>query len=116
MSRTTMAILRCGNMGTAILDGILSALEPQSHTKLLSAHLQPSKFIACVNRSESVALLEHHFREHLCTSMKAEFGCKSKSCSNSEASAVVHVWQNNNAQAVRLADIILLVCQLSQVA
>ena len=85
-----MAILGCGNMGTAILDGILTSLKQQRHSKLLSAHLRPSKFIACVSRPESLTKLERHFGEHL--------------------------WQNNTVQAVKHADIILLACQPSQAA
>lgn len=111
-----MAILGCGNMGTALLDGILSSLKQQRHSKLLSAHLRPSKFIACVNRPESVAKLERHFGEHLCTNGQMGGSIKINGCSTGEGSAEVYVWQNNNAQAVKLADIILLACQPTQAA
>ena len=102
-----MAILGCGNMGTAILDGILSALKQQPR-RLLPGQVRPSRIIACVNRLESVARLEHRFRKYLYTN----------NISNDDTgpSPVCQFWQNNNAEAVELADVVLLACQPSQAA
>lgn len=107
MGGTTMAILGCGNMGTAILDGILSALK-QRPRKLLPGQIRPSKLLACVNRPESAARLEHRFREYLYTNKNNN--------NDGESSPVCQVWQNNNAEAVKLSDVVLLACQPSQAA
>lgn len=103
-----MAILGCGIMGTAILDGILSALK-QRPRKLLPGPMRLSRLIACVNRAESVARLEHRFPEYLYTN-------NNNNRHDGESSPVFQVWQNKNAEAVKLADVILLACQPSQAA
>lgn len=93
MSGSTMAILGCGNMGTAILDGILSAMKQRPRELPPKTPIRPSRFIACVNRAESVARLEHRYREYLHTYDNNEDGAPFPVC---------QVWQNSNAQAVKL--------------
>ncbi|KAF2839732.1 pyrroline-5-carboxylate reductase [Patellaria atrata CBS 101060] len=100
MGGTTMTILGCGNMGTAILDGILTTLKEGTRTKnKLPLTALPSRFIACVNRPESIAPLENKYKEYV------DHGTPS-----------IEVWQNSNDKAVKAADIILLACQPSQAA
>ncbi|EED18484.1 pyrroline-5-carboxylate reductase, putative [Talaromyces stipitatus ATCC 10500] len=94
-----MAILGCGTMGTAILDGILRTLTLASPSS--SAQLRPSRFIACVNHAESVKRLERHYAQF--------FG-------STPSPVQISVWQNKTAEAVKQANIILLACQPSQAA
>jgi pyrroline-5-carboxylate reductase len=112
MGGTTMAILGCGSMGTSILEGVLAALKQQKQLATTSKFPLPSRFIACVNRTESVAPLERRFREHLSSANGASNG----TTTNNSDAPVVQIWQNNNAKAVKAADVVLLACQPSQAA
>ncbi|ROW04498.1 hypothetical protein VMCG_04939 [Cytospora schulzeri] len=103
-SRLTMTILGCGNMGISILRGIMSSQTAGSSQKASQSFDRDnnttspffSRFIACVNRPESVL-----------TTQKNLFDIGASS---------VDVWQGRNVEAVRNADVILLSCQPSQAA
>ncbi|KAF7592011.1 delta 1-pyrroline-5-carboxylate reductase [Aspergillus hancockii] len=124
-----MAILGCGNMGTAILDGILAAIKHPQPRKILPTQLRPSRFIACVNRAESVARLEHRYGAYLHPPTGSNIitdvsgpsaGSRTSSSDETVAEpsppAMVQIWQNNTAEAVKRADVVLLACQPSQAA
>ncbi|PHH65600.1 hypothetical protein CDD81_2035 [Ophiocordyceps australis] len=87
---STLAILGCGAMGTAILLGILSAQANRSEKGAVS--LLPSRFMACVRRAETGDSI------------------RSKLASQTLDSAVT-VYTNKNVAAVREADMVLLACQ-----
>ncbi|KAK3171194.1 hypothetical protein OEA41_003278 [Lepraria neglecta] len=112
-----MAILGCGNMGTAILDGILATLkqvEPSSLARkpIHHDHIGLSQFIACVSRPESVAALEDRYRPYLDPNAASTWS----SANGRSHSPTVSVWRNDNGKAVASADVILLACQPSRVA
>ncbi|TGJ83452.1 hypothetical protein E0Z10_g5285 [Xylaria hypoxylon] len=86
----TLAILGCGVMGTAILLGVLSA--QASHPKTDGADLLPNRFRACVRRSESA------------DSIRSKLPPQAL-----ESTVALHT--NDNAAAVRGADMIILACQ-----
>ncbi|KPM42107.1 hypothetical protein AK830_g4482 [Neonectria ditissima] len=79
-----------GNMGTAILLGVLSAQTSQSQAD--AAHLLPARFIACVRRTESADRIKLTLSSHA-------------------PGSTVRVYTNNNVDAVGEADIVLLACQ-----
>ena len=112
-----MAILGCGNMGKAILDGILATLKQAGPPSLApkpihNDHICLSRFIACVSRPESVAALEDRYRPYLDQSATSTLS----SVNGRSHSPTVSVWRNENANAVALADVILLACQPSKAA
>ena len=112
----TMAILGCGNMGRAILDGILDTLKQATPSSLASKltphdHVGLSRFIACVSRPESAAALKDHYRPYLDQSANPP-----SSDNGRFHSPTVSVWRNDNTKAVASADVILLACQPSQAA
>ena len=86
-------------MGTAILNGLLSSLADEDQTRRISQQSQhlPTRFIACVNRPESVEPLRRRI---------------SSMAGNS--AAPVEVWLQRTAAAVEIAEIVLLACQPSQ--
>lgn len=111
----TMAILGCGTMGKAILDGILAALKqatPSSTAPNPFPHEEVglSRLIACVSRPESVAALEDRYRPYL---DRGDGSTRLDACNHSPT---VDIWRNNNNKAVALSDVILLACQPSQAA
>lgn len=91
-------------MGISILRGIISSQITSSPAKALQSFDKDnditspffSRFIACVNRPESVLTTQ---------SKLSEIGASG-----------VDVWQGRNLEAVRNADVILLSCQPSQAA
>ncbi|MCJ1438826.1 delta 1-pyrroline-5-carboxylate reductase [Xylographa pallens] len=95
-----MTVLGSGNLGTAILNGLLSSL-PKDHFPTQTptpAHL-PSHFIACVHSPASVSRVEASLANEARLS-----------------SAATTVWHGRNLEAVRRASIILLACQPRQAA
>lgn len=92
-------------MGIAILSGILSSLSDiQSNSKQSVPELAPadetparlpSKFIACVRRPESAKKIKQALEKHL---------------------EAVEVVQNDNVEAVKQADVVLLGCKPYMVA
>ncbi|KAH7027595.1 putative pyrroline-5-carboxylate reductase [Microdochium trichocladiopsis] len=105
-SRLTLAILGCGNMGIAILRGVVtsqhSASSQPSHDSAARPPPPPfffTRFIACVNRPESVVALQHKV---------SELGPLPSTA------AAIDVWQGRTLEAVQAADVILLSCQPSQ--
>ncbi|PYH88316.1 hypothetical protein BO71DRAFT_435883 [Aspergillus ellipticus CBS 707.79] len=57
---STLSIIGCGNMGTAILDGLLSTTSTSSTTTPL-----PTTYIATVKTQPSLQTLQAHFATHL---------------------------------------------------
>lgn len=96
----TLAIIGCGQIGTAILDVLLGSLSqpcPNAcHQTLpvLSMKLKPTRFIACVNTQESVLRLRNQFGHFARSSFPN-----------------VQISQGGVAQAVQQADVILLACK-----
>ncbi|KAL3419296.1 pyrroline-5-carboxylate reductase [Phlyctema vagabunda] len=97
-SGLTLTVVGCGTMGIAILSGILNSLKESSSAKGSTASTEeetpsrlPTKFIACVRRAESAA--------------------KIKRALNSDDDQAVRIVQNDNAQACRDADVVLLGCK-----
>ncbi|MCJ1395801.1 delta 1-pyrroline-5-carboxylate reductase [Xylographa bjoerkii] len=96
----TMTVLGSGNLGTAILNGLLSSLPIGGlPTNITAPKRLPSRFIACVHRPESVSRVEASLSEE-----------------SSLSSASTSVWHGRNLEAVLTADIILLACQPAQAA
>ncbi|KAH8653673.1 pyrroline-5-carboxylate reductase dimerization-domain-containing protein [Xylariales sp. PMI_506] len=103
----TMAVLGCGNMGIAILSGILTSLAELSGPRPLQTPSGtptpydslpprlPSRFIACVRRPESAKRVKQALWEH---------------------SSFVKVVQNENVAAVSKSEVILLACRPADVA
>ncbi|KAI1115056.1 pyrroline-5-carboxylate reductase dimerization-domain-containing protein [Nemania sp. NC0429] len=97
----TMAVLGCGTMGIAILSGILTSLQEMSGPRPIQtsgnstprdeipARL-PSRFIACVRRTESAKRVKQVLWDH---------------------SATVKVVQKENVSAVMKAEVVLLACK-----
>ncbi|POR37209.1 Pyrroline-5-carboxylate reductase [Tolypocladium paradoxum] len=98
-----MAVLGCGTMGIAILNGILTSLAelngpkplqaPTSGTSTPSEELPPalpSRFIACVRSAESAKRVKAALWEH---------------------SSVVKVVQNENLSSVQQSQVVLLACK-----
>ena len=87
-------------MGVAILGGLLSTLKEGARKgeKQIPEHL-PSRFIACVNRPESVEPLRRRVSSIATTSLGS-----------------VEVRSKDNLAAVQASDIVLLACQPSQAA
>jgi len=88
----TMAVLGCGNLGTAILSGIFDSLSSSQNTENesdLPAQL-PKRFNACVKRAESASRL--------------------KSLLNNP-SITLKVFENDNLSGIKDADIVLLGCK-----
>ncbi|KAI1818259.1 pyrroline-5-carboxylate reductase [Poronia punctata] len=86
----TLAILGCGVMGTAILLGVLSA--QHSDSKVEGASLLPTRFKACVRRTETADNIRSKLPPHVL-----------------DGTVDLHV--NDNASAVQKADVVLLACQ-----
>ncbi|KAI8635042.1 pyrroline-5-carboxylate reductase [Xylariaceae sp. FL1651] len=100
----TLAVLGCGNMGIAILSGILTSLQEMSGPRPLQTPTNsgrstprdevpsrlPSRFIACVRRPESAKRVKHALWEH---------------------SASLKVVQNENVAAAMKAEVVLLACK-----
>ncbi|RDA90395.1 hypothetical protein CP533_5651 [Ophiocordyceps camponoti-saundersi (nom. inval.)] len=100
-SNLTMAVLGCGTMGIAILNGVLTSLhEPKplptpspsgdSSPAEELPQVLPSRFIACVRSAQSA--------ERVAAALKAH-------------SSVVSVVRNDNVKAAEQADVILLACK-----
>ncbi|KYK60094.1 pyrroline-5-carboxylate reductase [Drechmeria coniospora] len=102
-SDLTMAVLGCGTMGIAILNGVLTSLSeingpkplqtPSSGTSTPSEELPPalpSRFIACVRSAESAKRVKAALWEH---------------------SSIVKVVQNENLSAVEQSQVVLLACK-----
>lgn len=91
----TMAVLGCGNLGTAILSGIfdsLSQMESSKNTESksdLPARL-PTRFNACVKRAESAARLKSTLNNPTVT---------------------LKVFENDNLAGIKDAEIVLLGCK-----
>ncbi|KAI1866018.1 hypothetical protein JX265_007046 [Neoarthrinium moseri] len=100
----TMAVLGCGNMGIAILSGILSSISALSGPKPLQTDPSqpaeeipsrlPTKFIACVRRPESAKKVKKALWQH---------------------TSFVKVVQNENVAAVSRSDVVLLSCKPSHI-
>lgn len=97
----TMAVLGCGTMGIAILSGILTSLQEMSGPRPLQTSGNstprdevptrlPSRFIACVRRTESAKRVKQVLWDH---------------------SATVKVVQKENVAAVMKAEVVLLACK-----
>ncbi|KAI9166726.1 delta 1-pyrroline-5-carboxylate reductase [Paramyrothecium foliicola] len=99
----TMAVLGCGTMGIAILNGILTSLSemqgpkplqtPSSGTSTPAEDLPPrlpSRFIACVRTPETAKRVKQALWEH---------------------SSVLKVVRNENLAAVQQAEVVLLTCK-----
>ncbi|KAI1004123.1 Coronin-like protein [Podosphaera aphanis] len=86
----TLAILGCGNLGTAILSGILSSIDSPEESEKNEGESRPSKYIACVHRPESVERVENIL------------GPRAK---------YVQIFQNQNRDAIAQADYIILACK-----
>ncbi|KAK2070652.1 hypothetical protein P8C59_005129 [Phyllachora maydis] len=99
----TLSILGCGTMGIAILSGILTSLvemqgprplqTPSSGTSTPSLEIPqrlPSRFIACVRRSESAKRVKSALWEH---------------------SSVLKVVQKENVPSVQRSEVIILACK-----
>ncbi|OKL57354.1 hypothetical protein UA08_07541 [Talaromyces atroroseus] len=102
---STLAIIGCGQIGTTILEVLLTTLSHpcsnhQHHTlPMLAMKLKPSRFIACVNTEKSVSRL------------RTQFGHFSRSIYPN-----IQISQGRVAEAVQQADIILLTCRAGQAA
>ncbi|EED20646.1 pyrroline-5-carboxylate reductase, putative [Talaromyces stipitatus ATCC 10500] len=100
---TTLAIIGCGQIGTSILEVLLTTLSQpcpnQQHNPLpiLSMKLKPSRFIACVISQDSVSRL------------RTKFGHFARSSYPN-----VQISQGRVVEVVQQADIILLTLQASQ--
>ncbi|KAF3938328.1 hypothetical protein ABW19_dt0209613 [Dactylella cylindrospora] len=108
-SGLTLGFLGCGNMGIAILSGILSAISGQSHpappspfpsTPSTPTHL-PTSFIACVKRRESANRLAKVFPQ--------------TTLSPTESPAVTII-AGDNARGAELSDIVILGCKPQMVS
>lgn len=97
MAGRTIAIIGGGNMGTAILNGLLTAQQLEQNKPAPF-----SKYIICVRSEESVERLEDRFEEYIYSVTEPQ-------------EPVCRVWKDN-VEAVRLADVVLLACQPSQAA
>ncbi|KAH8705748.1 pyrroline-5-carboxylate reductase [Talaromyces proteolyticus] len=86
----TLAMLGCGNLGLAILTGILSSLSEPSQTEETSFK-PPTKFIACVRSDRSAKRIQ--------TAVKPYPG------------GSVTILQNENIKAVEQANVIILGCK-----
>lgn len=101
----TLAIIGCGQIGTAILEVLLASLSkpcPNNHhptLPILSMKLKPTRFIACVNTQESVSRLRNQFGHFARSSFPN-----------------VQISQGGVAHAVQQADVILLACKTSDQA
>lgn len=93
-SGLTLTVLGCGNLGTAILSGVLLSLRDTQASKSKSEdeipERLPSRFLACVRSDKSVKKIEQTLGEH------------SKS---------VKIVQNDNINAVSEADVVILGCK-----
>lgn len=102
---TTLAIIGCGQIGTSILEVLLTTLSQpcpnNQHNTLpiLPIKLKPSRFIACVNTQDSVSRLRNKFG-HFARSSYPN----------------VQISQGRIVEVVAQADIILLGCKASQAA
>ncbi|KAF3916101.1 hypothetical protein ABW20_dc0109925 [Dactylellina cionopaga] len=108
-SGLTLGFLGCGNMGIAILSGILASLDQQSKTAPPSpfpstpstpTHL-PTSFIACVKRPESATRLGKTFPQ---TTLSPS------------TSPAVTIIAGDNPRGTQLSDIIILGCKPQIVA
>ncbi|UKZ77771.1 hypothetical protein TrVFT333_005497 [Trichoderma virens FT-333] len=96
----TMAVLGCGTMGIAILNGILTSLVEMQGPKPLQSGAStpseevprslPSRFIACVRTPETAKKVKSALWEH---------------------SSVLKVVRNDNLAAVQQSQVILLTCK-----
>jgi len=93
-SGLTLTILGCGNLGIAILSGVLLSLRDTqtSNTKSEEENPErlPSRFLACVRSDKSVKKIEQTL---------------------GELSKSVKVVQNDNVSAVTEADVVILGCK-----
>ncbi|KAK1970353.1 pyrroline-5-carboxylate reductase [Colletotrichum sublineola] len=107
-SELTVTVLGCGTMGIAILNGILTSLvEMQAPRPLQMLHTPsasgtstplhddvpsrlPSRFIACVRRSESAKKVKKALWEH---------------------SSILKVVQNDNVNSVNQSEVVILACK-----
>ncbi|KAI9816316.1 MAG: delta 1-pyrroline-5-carboxylate reductase [Pycnora praestabilis] len=89
----TLAVLGCGNMGTAILCGLwdsLISLKEGAVDEQNTPTETPSRFLACVHRSFTA--------EHLKTKL-------------SEEGVSAEVWQGRNVEAAQASKVIILCCE-----
>ncbi|KAL1966094.1 hypothetical protein VTN77DRAFT_4842 [Rasamsonia byssochlamydoides] len=90
-SEKTLTFLGCGNMGLAILTGILSSMsDPESQSQKTSFQ-PPTKFIACVRRPESAKRIQDAVSAY--------------------PKYPVTILQNENLKGVQQADVIILGCK-----
>ncbi|KAF8522294.1 pyrroline-5-carboxylate reductase [Hysterangium stoloniferum] len=105
----TLCVIGCGTMGVAILSGTIASLESngpyfdrpkwETHTPGTTTPQHkaddslPSRFLACVNRAESIKALQTSLR------------------SLGPLGAAVEVTAKQNVQAAKQADVILLCCK-----
>lgn len=100
---TTLAIIGCGQIGTSILEVLLTTLShpsPNSQHQtlpILSMKLKPSRFIACVNTQDSVSRL------------RTQFGRFARSSYPN-----IQISQGRVTEAVQQADVILLTCRAEE--
>ncbi|VUC21646.1 unnamed protein product [Clonostachys rosea] len=101
----TMSVLGCGDMGIAILNGILTSLAELQGPKPLQTsgtatpaeeipERLPSRFFACVRSPETAKRVKSALWEH---------------------SSILKVVRNENIQCVQQSEVILLACQESKV-
>ncbi|KAF4121235.1 pyrroline-5-carboxylate reductase [Geosmithia morbida] len=89
----TVTVLGCGNLATAIVNGVLSSLADLKAGKSEGTTLPeriPSRFIACVRSAKSAERVETTLKDH---------------------SSSVEVVRNDNVNAAKRADVVLLACK-----
>lgn len=90
----SLAILGCGNLGTAILSGILKSSIDLNGSKIQNLDVNIQRYIACVRQPESVERIKKalgHLAEH------------------------VEIMQDCNKEAIHSADYIILGCKPNKV-
>ncbi|EER25458.1 delta 1-pyrroline-5-carboxylate reductase [Coccidioides posadasii str. Silveira] len=103
-SGTTLTVLGCGNLGVAILSGVLASLAEAKKTdsrffpgcgtatppEEVSPHQIPSRFFACVRRPESALRIQKTLKQF---------------------TQPLTILQNDNIRGVQEADVIILGCK-----
>ncbi|CAD6504558.1 BgTH12-00067 [Blumeria graminis f. sp. triticale] len=90
----TLAILGCGNLGTAILSGILKSSIDSNVSKIPNHDINIQRYIACISTPQSVERIKKTLG-HL--------------------SGNVEIMQGRNTEAIALADYIILGCKPNKV-
>lgn len=88
---TTLTMLGCGNLGLAVLTGILASISIPSESEAKTTFQTPTKFIACV-RSERTA-------------------ARIRSAVEAYPKFPVKILQNDNLTGVKEADVVILGCK-----